>query len=126
MKNFYPQSAIYFYRGNVVEVKKEKGSPYFKNDVNFFDEIEKEPIYFSKYKVALSHKGIINVVAKYETFSNTKVDKSSIEGLIKTRIQEYLQKYESFDPLDIYFLNEIYDKILKYEELKINVNVLVN
>ena len=38
-KNFYPQSAIYFYRGKVVEVKKEKASPYFKNNVNFYDEI---------------------------------------------------------------------------------------
>ena len=41
--NFYPQSAIYFYNGKVVDVIKEKGSPYFKSNVNFYDEIENIP-----------------------------------------------------------------------------------
>ena len=124
-KNFYPQSAIYFYKGNVCEVKKEKGSPYFKSKINFYDEIEKEPIYFSKYKMALSREGIIKIILKYESFDK-KVERSKVAKLVENRINDYLRKYSEYDPLDLAFLNEVYNNNLKYSDLKIKINILVN
>ena len=77
VKNFYPQSAIYYYRDNTFDVVKEKGSPYFKKDIEFYDEIEKEPIYFSKYKMALK-KDEINVEVKYKSFGNSFSKSSNV------------------------------------------------
>lgn len=125
-KNFYPQSAIYFYQGVIKEVVKEKGSPFLKNNINFYDEIEKEPIYFCKYKMALSREGIINIELKYESFNSKNITNKKVIQLVQTRIQEYIKRYQDYDPLDFYFYNDMFNKKFSYNELKFNINIIVN
>lgn len=118
VKNFYPQSGMYYFMGNIREVNKEKGSPYLKDDVEFYDEIEKEPIYFSKYRLALMKESIkINADVKC---LNRQIDISLIEKLIKTRIKEYFEKYKDFDPLD----RGIYKTSIKDFKIDVSIKIL--
>ena len=39
---------------------------------------------------------------------------------------DYLRKYSEYDPLDLAFLNEVYNNNSKYSDLKIKINILVN
>lgn len=125
VKNFYPQSAVYFYKGNVELVEKEKGSPYFRSNITFYDEIKNEPIYFNEYKMA-HKKDVMEISLKYINFSDQDIPVESVKGLVYERIQEYLEKYKHCDPLDLYFWSEKFNINLNYKDLKIKINVIVN
>ena len=122
VKNFYPQSGIYYYKGDVTEVEKEKGSPYLKDNVEFYDEIEKEPIYFSKYRLA-QFKNEIRIFIEYKSFGK-RIEKESVINLIKIRISEYLNKFRNCDPLDFYYYNENFKEDFSYDDVKINIVIL--
>lgn len=123
-KNFYPQSALYYYRNSTYDVIKEPSSPYIKKKVEFYDNVEKNVIYFKKYKFKVKN-GSIKIKCKYESFGHF-VKEEDVVNLINTRINEYINKFQFLDPLDIYFFKDKLNKDWTYQSMNIKVIIEQN
>lgn len=124
VKNFYPQSAVYFYNGITVDVIKNVGSPYIKEKVQFYDMVNEDIIYFSYYRFRVN-KDKIKIRCKYETFGKI-IQEEEITNLINKRINDYVKEYMYLDPLDIEFWNECLNDGCSYQTLKIDIKILPN
>ena len=123
-KNFYPQSAIYYYKNKTIDVKKEKASPYIKDNVEFYDSVKDDIVYFKKYRFKL-YNGNVYIKCKYEDFGEN-VSEKDVKKLISDRIKEYVKKYNNVDPFDFLFWNEKLNKEWLYNDFKIDIKILPN
>ena len=76
--------------------------------------------------MALNHDETIYIKLKYKIFSNFSITDEEVKCLVEGRMKEYLNKYKNLDPLDLYFLNKVYNSDLNYEQLKFHIVIEKN
>ncbi|MDE6655471.1 MAG: hypothetical protein K2J85_00600 [Anaeroplasmataceae bacterium] len=129
VKNYYTQSAVYYYKGNVKEVVKNPSSPYFSTASQFIDQLEKTSISFKDYKLKTEFKEVLhlNVEFNYEIFkSDHTIKQEEIKAFVYKRIQSYLEEFEEIDPLNLEYFNSVYGSFCSYDKIDIQINVLRN
>ena len=124
VKNFYPQSAIYFYNNSIYEVIKNPSSPYIKENVEFYDNINEDVLFFKKYRFKIKNNEL-KINCKIETFGRT-IEDAKIKELIENRIKEYVSEYEFLDPFDFIFWNDKLETKLSYDNIIINIKIEEN
>ncbi|MDE6241065.1 MAG: hypothetical protein K2M08_01445 [Anaeroplasmataceae bacterium] len=129
VKNFYAQSAIYYYKGNLKEVVKNSSSPYFSTTSHFIDQIEKTSICFKDYKYGLDFKEVLhlNVEFSYEIYKTEHfIQSEEIKAFVNNRIKTYILEYQEMDPLNIEYYNTVYGTSCSYDTIDIQIKILKN
>lgn len=127
-KNFHIQGGIYYYKGKIKRVIKNEGSPYFSSAKSFYDRINENIIYFTRYKMKIAYKErlLINIYLNYEVYNSNAIEEGAVEEHIKKRITSYLEEFNEVDPLNIRYYNYIYNRACSYDNVDIEVIFLNN
>lgn len=117
--SYHLTEMVLFYN-NVAKVVNSSLGFYMKKNTHFVDEMGACPYEIKDYDFNLKVKDKIeiDIVFKYRYLSDVN---HSMNEIIHNNIKEFIQRYESMDPLNINYYSYVYNKDLKYEDLIINV-----
>ena len=129
VKNFYPLSAIYYFKNEKSIVEKNKSSPYVKDNYKFEDKIKNDSVEFINYKLSLDFKDeiVIKISFTYSLHtSRSELRCSDIIDFVRYNVLNYLEEYKEIDPLDLSYYNTIFNENYSYENISIKVRCNLN